>query len=63
MRSLIKLHTLLEKFFGPLPQLDVVVIGKLRGRWVFGLIGLSPIYLPLFWLLPPTENTLADRAL
>ena len=60
MRSLIKLHTLLEKFFGPLPQLDVKAFVKLGGRWVFGLVGISPIYLPLFWCVLPAESALAE---
>lgn len=60
MRSLIKAHTLLEKFFGPLPQLDIEVMVKLGDSWVFGLVGIGPIYLPLFWFVYPTENALAD---
>ena len=60
MRSLIKVHTLLDNFFGPLPHLDIKVIIKLGGRWVFGLVGISPIYLPLFWLVLPSENTFAE---
>ena len=51
MHSLIKLHTLLENFFGPLPPLDVEFFVKLRGCWVFGLVGIGPIYLPLFWCM------------
>lgn len=60
MRSLIKVHSLLEKLFGPLPQLDLRVIVELGGGWVFGLVGIGLIYLPLFWLLHPTKKNFAE---
>ena len=56
MRSLTKLHTLLDRFVGPLPPLDIKVIVKLGDRWIFGLVGIGLIYLPLFWLMHPMEN-------
>jgi len=56
MRSLMKLHTQMEKFFGPLPELDIKVIFKLDYRGVFGLLGIGTIYLPLFWLMHPTDG-------
>ena len=60
MRSLIKVHSRLEKFIGPLPTLDINILVKLGGNWFFGLLGIGPIYLPLIWFVGPSEGAYAE---